>query len=117
MGWRECFESSIIPSRPYIRITNFSHFSWPRSKSRAILLWRTGGLKFKTRWKLYNVKRGIGIGCLMPVCPGLDNLDHVKNCPFYETKWDNRWKDDEELATYLVKLNRERTRRFKMPIL
>ena len=115
--WRECFESSIIPSRPYIRITNFSHFSWPRSKSRAILLWRTGGLKFKTQWKLYNVKRGIGIGCLMPVCPGLDNLDHVKNCPFYETKWDNRWKDDEELAIYLVKINRERTRRFKMPIL
>ena len=69
-------------------------------------------------WKLYNVKRGVGIGCLMPVCDGLDNLEHVQQCKFYYTKWNPAWvNDDDSVEKYLVKLNRKRTKRFKMPII
>ena len=80
-------------------------------------MWNVGALKFKCLWKLYNVKRGIGVGCLMPICSGTDNLEHVQQCPFYYTKWNPAWvNDDENMAKYLVKLNRERTKRFKMPM-
>ena len=69
-------------------------------------------------WKLYKVKRGVGIGYLMPVCDGLDNLEHVQQCQFYYTKWYPAWvTDDEHMAKYIVKLKRERTKCFKMPIL
>ena len=47
-----------------------------------------------------------------------DNFEHVQQCPFYYTKWNPAWvNDDENVAKYLVKLNRERMKRFKMPIL
>ena len=81
--WTECFASKIIRTRPFLRIGGASHFGWLRNKARALFMWNVGALKFKCLWKLYNVKRGIGVGCLMPICSGNDNLEHVQQCPFY----------------------------------
>ena len=114
--WRENYASSIIQSKPYLKISNISHFSWDRSKARALLFWYTGALKFKTLWKLYNVQRGVGINCLFLFCPGNDDLNHVQNCQFYHTRWKREWTDDKDITNYLVKLNRECTERFKMPL-
>ena len=80
--WRENYASSIIQSRPMLRISNFSHFGWPRSKSRALFFWYTRALKFKTQWKVYNIQKGIGVNCVFPLCPGFDELLHVKVCMF-----------------------------------
>ena len=81
--WLECYA---IRSRLYLRIGGSSHYGWLRNKARALFMWNVGALKFKCLWKLY-VKRGVGIGCLMPECGGLDNLEHVQQCSFYYTKW------------------------------
>ena len=53
----------------------------------------------------------------MNLCKENDTLDHAKVCPFYYTKWDEKWTTEEEIANYLVLLNRERFKRQKMPIL
>ena len=55
---------------------NFSHFGWPRSKSRALFFWYTGALKFKMQWKVYNICKGIGVNCVIPLCPGLDEMSN-----------------------------------------
>ena len=74
-------------------------------------------MKLKTQWKIYNVKRGVGTDCVMPLCGEDDTLDHIKECKWYETKWDEKCSTEGELANYLVKINRERLKKVKMPIL
>ena len=48
--WQECFGSSIIPSRPYLRVINKGHMRWEKNMAKAILFYRTGSLKFRTSW-------------------------------------------------------------------
>ena len=110
--------STIIPTRPYFRVRDKSHFSWEKSKVKVLLAYKTGSLKFKTAWRIYNTKRGIGTHCLFNLCPNLDNLYHVQQCLFYEVKWKREYLDSEEqLAEYLLQLNRERIKKFRMPII
>ena len=78
--WRENYASSIIQSRPYLRIFNFANFGWDRSKARALLFWYTVALKFKT---LYCTMYG---------------EEHVQQCSFYHTKWNMKWMDDQDIA-------------------
>ena len=115
--WTDCFSSRVTVSRPYIKIQDRQFFNWPRNKARALFLWRVGALKLKTQWKIYNVKRGVGTDCVMPLCGEDDTLDHIKECKWYETKWDEKCSTERELANYLVKINRERLKKVKMPIL
>ena len=80
--------------------------------------YKTGSLKFKTSWWIYNTKRGIGVHCLLNLCPYLDNILHVQQCLFFDVKWKQEYLDSEEqLAEYLLQLNRERIRKFRMPII
>ena len=109
--------SSAAVSRPYIKVKDKAFFSWPKIKAQAILAWRTGSLRLKTQWKLYNVKRGVGVDCVMPLCDGPDTLDHIKSCMWYETKWSDKWSTESDIANFLVKINRERLKKVKMPIL
>ena len=39
---------------------------------------------------LYNVKRGVGIDCDMPMCGEEDQWNQMIKCPFYETKWNEK---------------------------
>ena len=93
-----------------------SYHTWDKNSARAILFWRTGALKFRTTWRIYNQKKGIGIGCVMPMCPGTDDLNHVKVCKFYDTKWDDKFQLEKDLASYLVKISRERFIKVKLPL-
>ena len=63
------------------------------------------------------MQRGIGTKCVMPMCGHEDTLEHMKMCKFYETKWDDIWVEDEEVANYLEKANRERFIKTKMPLM
>ena len=48
------------------------------------------------------------------MCGEPDEFAHIKRCPFYETKWVDSFEDDsKELAKYMVKVDRERRRRWK----
>ena len=53
----------------------------------------------------------------MPMCPGpIDYWNHLRDCQFYDTKWDNSWKLESEIAAYLVKVSRERYIKVKRPL-
>ena len=87
-------------------------------KAKAMLAWRTGSLKFKTSWRIYDCKKGIGVDCMAPMCGGSDTLSHVQACPFYTTKWKKEYTDmDKQMAEYLLQINRERQRKYMLPIL
>ena len=107
--WEECFLSPVVVSRPYIKVKDKSFLGWPKS--------RVGALKTKTAWRLYNVARGVGVSCVWPMCSGEDDFEHIKVCRFYENRWSNKFCTEEELAKFIVNINRERMRKFKMPIL
>ena len=116
--WFDCYQSSVIPIRPYFRVRNKSHFKWEKLKSKALLAYRCGALKFKTQWRLYNLKRGRGINCVNIICGENDSLSHAKSCSFYFTKWKKEYEDsEEEIASYLLKLNSERIKRYRLPII
>ena len=117
--WTDCFASNTVISRPDIKVSNGdkAYFSWPKTKSRSLLFWRIGALRLKTQWKIYNTKRRLGTDCVMPLCNGVDNIEHIKKCPWYDTKWSDKVVTDSDFANYLVKINRERLNKVKMPIL
>ena len=101
---RNCYSSSIVKERVTTKVEDKSYHLWNKNKAQAILLfWRCGALKFK----LYNIKRGVGIGCVMPMC-GEDQWDHMTKCPFYDTKWNEKWEREEDVANYIVAASRER---------
>ena len=115
--WADCLVSPLCVVRPYLRVRDKSYMGWEKVKSQAIFAYRTGSLKFCTSWRIYNIKRGNGIKCVMNMCPENDTFEHAKVCSFYDTKWNENWTTEEEIAEYIVALNRERFRRQKMPIL
>ena len=115
--WEECFMSPVVVSRPYIKVKDKSFYGWPKSRSQALLLWRVGALKTKTAWRLYNVARGVGVSCVWPMCEGEDDFEHIKVCKFYQNRWNSKCCTEEELAKFIVNINRERVTKFKMPIL
>ena len=90
----------------YIRINNI----------KALLFYRVGSLRCKSYWKAYYDKHGISTRCLVVICDQEDTLDHAKFCKYINTKWSSDFYLDSDIADYLVKLNRGRFARFKMPI-
>ena len=101
--WWDCFYSPVVVERAMLRVEDQSYHKWDKLESQAILAWRTGSIKFKMSWRLYNVKRGMGTSCVMPVCGGEDTLAHMKVCPFYDTKWSSKWESEKEIAKYLIR--------------
>ena len=116
--WNDCFFSPIISMRPYLGLRSRCQLGWEKMKTKAMLALRTRSVKFKMSWRLYNCKRGIGVDCVVPMCGGPDTLSHVQVCPFYSTKWKKEYADtDEQMAEYLLQINRDRLRKYMLPIL
>ena len=116
--WWDCFSSPIISVRPYLGLITKGHFGWDKMKAKAMLAVRTGSLKFKNAWRMYNNKRGLGVRCINRLCDGIDEMKHAQVCKFYYTKWSDKFLESEDqMAEYVLKLNRERLQRFRMPIL
>ena len=114
--WTECFLSSIVKSRPYFRIRDKSFMGWNKIKVKALFAWRTGALRFKKSWRMYNTKRGMGIGCVM--CnEGDDEWQHMIVCKHYHTKFASWMISESQIADYVVEVNRERFVRMKMPLI
>ena len=89
---------------------------WNKIKVRALIAWRTGALKFKKAWRMYNNKRGIGVACVM--CnEGDDEWQHMIVCQHYNTKFADWMTTESQIADYVVAVNRERFVRRKMPLI
>ena len=88
-----------------------------KMESKALLFWRTGAIKLKDYWRIYNSKKEGGTMCVTGLCDARDSWEHLIECPFYNTKFNPEWLEDEpKLAEYLVNVNRERFARFKMAL-
>ena len=115
--FRDCFASTIVMHRNYLRVIDKSPRGWPKIKSQALLAWRTGSLKFRHIWRVYNTKKGLRSDCVMPLCDGPDNWEHLKVCKWYKTRWKDSYTEESEIADYLVAVNKERFDRVKLPLL
>ena len=81
-----------------------------KRQSQGIIALNAGALKVKTAWGEYFQNRS----CLVPLCGEPDSLEHIKHCPFYDTKWEGTFSEDISLlAKYLCDVDRERRRRWK----
>ena len=95
------------------------HYNFPVLEARAITALRTGNLIFKN-WCPYRMqKRHMGdLLCLFPPCMEKDSLKHVMECQFYDTKFTEKEHSHiRDWADYLVNLHRERTKKFKQPLI
>ena len=110
-NWISNIRSSVTQNVGLERVrisTNFYKLS--KRESQSLLAFNAGALKLKTAWGNYHKVQD----CLAPLCDGRDDLEHIKRCPHYTTKWDESCeKDSKLLAKYLVALDRERRRRYK----
>ena len=57
--WRDSLASLLAVTRPYLWLPDKRHYRWSKLMSQALLGWRTGSLKFKSTWKVYNTKHGL----------------------------------------------------------
>ena len=120
--WSDVYASSMAKERQYLRVKDKRHFGWSRQKSRALLLWRLGSLRFRGVWKVYNRKHGLASKCVMPQCGYEEDCwSHMIECPFYDTKWDPKWLSgpsfESDLADFIVKISRERFIKVKHPLI
>ena len=77
---------------------------------QALLAFNAGAFKLKTAWGDYHEIQS----CLAPMCGGKDELEHIKLCAFYKTKWEaDHNLDSRQLAKYLVGIDKERRKNWK----
>ena len=88
--------------------TNF--YTLTKRQAQALIAFNAGAFKLKTAWGDYHEVKD----CLAPLCGDRDELDHIKVCPHYETKWEEAFsQDSKQLSSYFVKVDRERRRRWR----
>ena len=88
--------------------TNFHVLS--KRESQSLIAFHAGAFMLKTAWGDFHEIQS----CLAPMCDGLDQLDHIKVCPFYRTRWDESYNSDcKQLARYFVLIDRERRRTWR----
>ena len=92
--------------------TNF--FKLTKRETQALIAHNAGAFKLKTAWGNYHDIQA----CLAPMCDQLDEIEHIKRCPHYESKWKDSFDDDcKTLAKYFVAVDRERRRRWRGEVL
>ena len=85
-------------------------FKLNKKEAQAMIAYNAGSLKFRTAWGSYYEDRS----CRAPMCDQDDEFDHIQKCPFYESKWQERFVSDIKLLTrWLVSINRERIKKWK----
>ena len=88
--------------------TNFYKLS--KREAQALIAFNASAFKLKTSWGDYHKVQK----CLAPLCDQKDELEHIKNCPFYKVQWADSYNEDSLLlARYLVGVDRERRMRWK----
>ena len=88
--------------------TNFHKLS--KREAQALIAFNASAFKLKTAWGDFHKIQT----CLAPLCSGLDGLEHIKVCPYYDVKWADKFEQDcLLLARWLVGVDKERRRRWR----
>ena len=115
--WNESMKSKYSVTRMQT-VSKFRYYhEFVKGEGRAVLVWRCGSLKFRSQWRKYYMKKYEGITCPHPCCGEEDSLVHALKCPFMITKLGNEKSEDKRMGVFLMKLNRERIKYYRAPIL
>ena len=119
--FKEVLGSKAAEKRTWLRLRVKPHFKWTKLEARARILEAAGGLRFLAQasgWRSFYRARQLSVRCVSRLCEEDDTDSHAKVCKFMETKWNDAFEENnKKKAEYYVKLNRERRRRFGLPIL
>ena len=117
----EVWGSTAAEKRTWLRLRVKPHFKWPKLQARARILEAAGGFRFLAQasgWKSFYRARQLSVRCVSRLCDADDTASHAKICKFMNTKWLEKFEDDNKLkAEYYVRLNKERRIRYGLPIL
>ena len=119
---RICHETLLRKSVPIIVNTRkvvHSHHLFNTMEARAITCFNTGNLVFKaTRgWEMPPKYQG-DKWCMFRQCEGVDSYHHARyECDWYDTKYVEMGDPVADNARFLVELDRERKRRWKVPLI
>ena len=85
-------------------------YNLSKREAQALIAYNAGAFKLKTSWGDFHKVQT----CLAPLCDQRDELEHIKQCPFYKVQWADSFNEDSLLlARYLVGVDRERRMRWK----
>ena len=117
-----CHEVLLLKSVPIIVNTRkvlHQHHMFNTMEARAITCFNTGNLVFKD-WNPHKFtgKHAGDRWCLFSVCEGRDSYYHVRfECKLYTTKYRDTGDPVKDNADFLVKLDQERIKRWKLPLI
>ena len=116
--WLEVLKKRKIPMIPNTQKVRHEHYEFDPMRSKLITSLNCGALVMKKinpqciPRKM--MKDDLDRSCLWPGCEGLDDLDHVKVCQHYSTRYvDNKMNSNvENTANFLFDLDLERQKQF-----
>ena len=118
---RICHEVLLRKSIPIILNTRkvlHEHQTFTPMEERAITCFNTGNLVFKDTCPNKFKGKHEDRWCLVNICEGRDSYHHVRyECQFYSTKYVNTGNPVRDNSKYLVALDRERQKRWKIPLI
>ena len=116
--WRSLFNSRNIQVRwSPEKTSNRLYFTFSRIESQLVLTLNVGELNLLTYRKNESIKKYGTTGCLIQVCGGEDNLEHVSQCFGYQAR-PNQWDgSNKSTAEYLLELHKEQIKKFNMPLI
>ena len=97
-----------------IRLTYFNLHA-RAEPARLVLAYRVGELNLLTNRPKESISKYGSTECLVRVCGGEDTLNHISECFGYDAK--PRGSSEQDLASYLRDLNRERTQKYGKPLI
>ena len=114
--WRSLLSSKKVIMRwTPEKLSNRGYFMFSKLESKLMLALMIGELNLLTNRSKEYLKTHGSTDCLIKVCGGQDDLDHVSQCFGYTARpgYDGSEKSQ---AEYLVELHKERTKKFKLPL-
>ena len=97
------------------KTSNRGYFLFSRLEAKLMLAYRVGELNLLTNRPKESVSKLGSTECLVRVCGGEDDLDHISQCFGYESRLEGPSEQDQ--ATYLRNLHKERTKKFGKPLI
>ena len=95
--------------------SNRDYFHFSKLESKLVLHLFIGELNLLTNKKREYMARYGGTHCLVKVCGGDDEIDHITKCFGYTAKCP-MGGNTKQLAQYLVELNKERIKKYNLPL-
>ena len=119
--WKETLGKKKIPYCDNHARRHRFYSTLPRYQAKLYFAYKIGELQFKDYRRGEYIKK-FGDTLCFTGCGQPDSLEHVMNCKGYATKWNGEtgWEDLNSINTlvdYLRELDRERTSRFKLPVI